>query len=400
MSNDFDQLMDKAGARHAAGDLAGAAEIYAGLLAREPGNEIVRFFNALAVFDLGQRTEAIDTLYDLVQRLPDIPKIRMDLGQMLEREGRYGEAADVFAAAAAQVPGDPAPHIMLGHMLSQTGDNAQAIAAYRKGLSIQPAIPEARTALARALMLEGLWAEADVECDRVLAAQPGHTGVMAMKSILYYETGRPDDARAIMNFDDRLMLRSIVDHCGAEGLADFNAALSEAITTHPTIAYEPKDYSTRKGYHTGDLTDATSGPIFEYLTWLRGEIDKVIAACRASRSDPFECRAPESYTLNVWGVVMENQGHQAAHIHRDAWLSGVYYPKVPADVRADDPDHAGWIEFGTPYEYPKRKTVSDIKLIMPEVGRAIFFPSYFYHRTIPLNATETRISTAFDVIPA
>jgi len=39
-------------------------------------------------------------------------------------------------------------------------------------------------------------------------------------------------------------------------------------------------------------------------------------------------------------------------------------------------------------------------LIMPEVGRAIFFPSYFYHRTIPLNATETRISTAFDVIPA
>ena len=29
-----------------------------------------------------------------------------------------------------------------------------------------------------------------------------------------------------------------------------------------------------------------------------------------------------------------------------AWLSGVYYPKIPDVVRADDPAHAGWIEFG------------------------------------------------------
>ena len=400
MSNDFDQLMEKAGERHAAGDLTGATAIYAGLLAREPDNDIVRFFNALAGFDLGQRVEAIETLTDLAARMHNIPKIRMDLGQMLEREGRYAEAADAFAAAAARMPGNPAPLIMLGHMLTQTGENAQAITAYRKGLDIQPDIHEARTALTRALMLEGLWYEADVECEKVLKAAAGHTGAMALKSILCYETGRSEQARAIMDFDDRLMVRNIIDHCGADSLAEFNVALSEAISTHPTIAYEPKDYSTRKGYHTGDITDAASGPIFEYLTWLRGEIDEVVVACRTARSDPFERRAPDNYKLNVWGVVMENQGYQAAHIHRDAWLSGVYYPKVPADVRADDPNHAGWIEFGTPYDYPKRKTVSDTKLIKPEVGRVIFFPSYFYHRTVPLNATDTRISIAFDVIPA
>jgi hypothetical protein len=29
----------------------------------------------------------------------------------------------------------------------------------------------------------------------------------------------------------------------------------------------------------------------------------------------------------------------------------------------------------------------------------ILFPSYFYHRTIPFEASETRISIAFDAMP-
>ncbi|MGJ3261544.1 MAG: putative 2OG-Fe(II) oxygenase [Rhodospirillales bacterium] len=399
MSGNFDRQMEKAGKRHAAGDYKGAAKIYRTLLARDPGNDIVRFFHALAEFDLGKREKAIDTLKDITTRVRDVPKIHMDLGHMLDREARYAEAADAFAAAARLSPMEPGPHIMSGHMRMQMGDADAAVDGYRKGLDLQPGANEARVALTRALMTAGRWDEAALECERVLRAAPGHTGAMALKSIVCYETGNADEARKIADFEKRLMIHDIADHVGADQVESVNASLSEAITNHPTIAYEPRDYSTKKGYHTGDITRDTSGPIPPFLDWIRAEVDALIARCRETQADDFERRAPAAYKINAWGVVMEDQGHQASHIHRDAWLSGVYYPKVPDAVSEDDDTHAGWIEFGTPHDYPKRKTVSDVKMLLPRPGRAIFFPSYFYHRTVPLKATETRISIAFDVIP-
>jgi uncharacterized protein (TIGR02466 family) len=220
-----------------------------------------------------------------------------------------------------------------------------------------------------------------------------------MQSVICYELGRADEARAIMDFDKRLMSLDIADTRGLPEADLLNAALAEAVSTHPSIAYEPKDYSTKKGYHTGEIANEESGPIHELLNWIRAEIDAVIAESRATRDDAFARNAPAAYRLNAWGVVMEDQGHQSSHIHRDAWLSGVYYIKVPASVTETDPDHAGWIEFGTPHDYPKRKTTSDITLIRPRPGKAILFPSYFYHRTIPLRSTDTRICIAFDAIP-
>ena len=90
MSGNFDRQMEKAGKRHATGDYKGATKIYRSLLARDPGNDIVKFFHALAEFDLGNREKAIDTLKNITTRVRDVPKIHMDLGHMLEREARYG----------------------------------------------------------------------------------------------------------------------------------------------------------------------------------------------------------------------------------------------------------------------------------------------------------------------
>jgi len=149
----------------------------------------------------------------------------------------------------------------------------------------------------------------------------------------------------------------------------------------------------------GDITGDTSGSISELLTWVRTEIDAIITECQANAKDPFYKRAPASYSLNAWGVVMEDHGHQDSYIQRDAWISGVYYIKVLASVHRDDPESGGWIEFGVPHDYSEYKTVSETKLIMPEVGNAIMFPAYFYHRTIPLRPSDTRICIAFDAIP-
>ena len=106
------------------------------------------------------------------------------------------------------------------------------------------------------------------------------------------------------------MSLDIADTRGLPEADLLNAALAEAVSTHPSIAYEPKDYSTKKGYHTGEIANEESGPIHELLNWIRAEIDAVIAESRATRDDAFARNAPAAYRLNAWGVVMEDQGHQ------------------------------------------------------------------------------------------
>ncbi len=107
------------------------------------------------------------------------------------------------------------------------------------------------------------------------------------------------------------------------------------------------------------------------------------------------CPPPPRWRLNAWGV---DAGHQTPHIHRDAWLSGCCDVRVPASIRRDDAAHAGWIAFGEPDPYPRRKTTSPTRALWPEAGLAVLFPATFYHRTAPHAGAERRISLAFDVL--
>lgn len=96
---------------------------------------------------------------------------------------------------------------------------------------------------------------------------------------------------------------------------------------------------------------------------------------------------------------MERQGHQLPHTHPDAWISGVYYPKLPQIVNGPGEQHAGWIEFGRPLAEYLGAIEPEVMAVQPREGLLVLFPSYFYHRTIPFDTDEERISVAFDVVP-
>ena len=115
---------------------------------------------------------------------------------------------------------------------------------------------------------------------------------------------------------------------------------------------------------------------------------------------PFPAAAPAKLTLSVWGVVMQAAGHQIAHIHPAAWLSGVYYAKVPDVVEKGNGSEAGWIAFGRPPEHFHNRVEPEVRAIRPEPGLMVLFPSYFYHHTVPFETDETRVSIAFDLMPA
>ena len=100
--------------------------------------------------------------------------------------------------------------------------------------------------------------------------------------------------------------------------------------------------------------------------------------------------------ITLWGTVLGAQGHQVSHVHPDGWLSGVYYAAVPLSIDNDlkAENRNGWIEFGRSQTYPKSKAVPETKTFEPIEGHLYLFPSYFYHRTIPFESDEKRVSLA------
>ena len=92
-------------------------------------------------------------------------------------------------------------------------------------------------------------------------------------------------------------------------------------------------------------------------------------------------------------------GHHVPHFHSAGWLSSAYYAALPPTMSEALPGStAGHIQFGSPpaglgLDLPARR------IVRPEPGRLVLFPSYLWHGTLPFPGEGTRLTAAFDVVP-
>ena len=101
---------------------------------------------------------------------------------------------------------------------------------------------------------------------------------------------------------------------------------------------------------------------------------------------------------SAWFVKMQSGGHLSSHIHEDGWISGAVYLAIPKDSGPGGQE--GAIELSSDGdEYPRLHDEFEKKVILPNAGDVIFFPSSVFHRTIPFSSNEERICIAFDVKP-
>ena len=235
-------------------------------------------------------------------------------------------------------------------------------------------------------------------CDAFLDDHPGNISVLAFKAIALGERGRMDDVRALYDFDRLLRPARLSAPEGFADMADFNRALSEHVLGHPSLVHAPASQATRFGRHSGEMLVEPKGPMAALETKIMDAVEGYRQAVPADSAHPFLAQRPEHMGLSVWDVAIDSQGHQLAHIHPSAWLSGVYYARIPGIIGDHDPAHAGWIEFGRAPEDFHATAEPEVRLIKPAEGLMILFPSYFYHRTVPFESDEVRISIAFDVL--
>lgn len=106
----------------------------------------------------------------------------------------------------------------------------------------------------------------------------------------------------------------------------------------------------------------------------------------AHRDDPWTI-------VGSWSILLNGQGHHAAHIHPRGLLSSASYWLVPDEVDADG--QPGWLELGNPPP-GLAQGLGSLHTVRPQPGTLVLFPSTLYHGTRPITQ-GTRMTVAFDV---
>jgi uncharacterized protein (TIGR02466 family) len=148
------------------------------------------------------------------------------------------------------------------------------------------------------------------------------------------------------------------------------------------------------GWHSdGNLFDVPAEPI---QTLRRAALQSVMEATRSVTSKV----DPANLDTKVFGWMNMNPtgGFNAPHTHPGAHWSGVYYVRQP-EV---DSGNSGMIEFLDPrsdlpgWRLLQAKAFRSKRMIRPEAGEIVIFPSYLMHWVYPNESGGERVTIAFN----
>ncbi|MCG8544296.1 MAG: tetratricopeptide repeat protein [Alphaproteobacteria bacterium] len=382
------------------GRLDEAVDSYRNAGALDPSAVDVQNNLGTVLIELGSFDEAIDALRRAVFLAPGDVAAHTNLGTALKHAGRFEEAVESQRHATALAPGSADAHFNLGMALAQSGDHESAVDSYKKALASDATLARAGAKLCASLMATGRYEEALGACDEFLSRVPAERSILAIKAFVLQDMGRATEAGDLADYETLIHPIEVAVPDEFESLDAFNAALVAHVLDHPSLVVSPTSHATVNGRHTGNLLVEPKGPFaaFEKILWQA--VEDYTRQRLPDDNHPYLSAWPTLDRVVAWSVVMDRDGHQVPHIHPSGWLSGVYYPELPGVISDSDPAREGWIEFGLPPDdIPVRETPT-LKLFQPKEGRLFLFPSYFYHRTVPYQTQERRVSIAFDFLAA
>ncbi len=358
----------------------------------------------LALTKGGHTQQGIDAYRKSHALNPSDPGLISQFAATLAKHDEHDEAAviaeNLLAEKPAQLPANQADDFLrLGNAMRFAGRLDLAIECYRRCLQANPAAGQGYLYLAAALVESGNTQQALETIEKSLQLQPGYQSALALKITILQKLDRYDEARELLDLEKFVQISDLDTPRGYATVEEFNQKLVRRVMAEPSLEFERTGHATRKGRHTDALDIEGDGPYRDFASQVDQACVRFMDRLEWREGHPLLGRRPSRWRLQMWSVVMDSQGYQIPHTHDDGYLSGVYYPQLPAVI--DDPvnDEQGWLEFGRPAEELIGDTTLLSRRIQPKAGRLVIFPSYFVHRTIPFESDEARISIAFDLRP-
>ena len=364
-----------------------------------------------------------------VSRRPTHVEALRELAQLIwMRTADATRALAPVREALDRAPGDSGVRCLLGLLMDYTGSTPREVwSALVEG--------EARRdpALDLAAASAALSFDRDLALDHALAAAaaaPGHPFVALKLAEIRLARGELDQAAVLLAGTDEpaedqnwLSLKATLERLSgaSEGpaLNDYEAFVQGQVIDTPegwsdlitylddlaaalrrlhTFQTHPVGQSLRHGTQTHvDLRASEDPAIRAFFSAIDGPIGRYLERL-GNGDDPLRRRNTGAYRIaGCWSVQLVPGGYHAPHVHPEGWLSSACYIDLPTAVEAGGRE--GWIGFGAPPFVCATPTPPE-HYEKPEPGKLVLFPSYMWHGTVPFSGEETRLTIAFDVVPA
>lgn len=232
---------------HGAGDLQGAADIYANLLADRSDNHDAAYGLGTVRMQLGHTEDALPLLEQALRACPDAPEYAFNYAWALAQLGHNSEAAKGFKHAAALATGDDAMIVQICSRLMSLGHNYTAVEILGPE-SLRA--PDSRLIwLTLAIALGRVWdfRAAISAYDRALALSPGSARELLDYADLLFLAKQPEAAKKVLlqsktlgaSSPDALYLEARCEHIEGD-LGQVRRLLREAVAARPHfgIAWE------------------------------------------------------------------------------------------------------------------------------------------------------------------
>ena len=374
-----------------------AIAIYTKALEIGPKNFQALYGLSHAYLENSNFEEAISTATQALEVREEDPATLTILGVAHYQKENYSEAKRHLSQSVALNGTDQNTLVHLGRTELKLENFDQAIAIFEDASKHAVNSSILFSQLANALSASGKPAEAVEVCDQYLKTHPLSASLMQVKACALRDLQKFDESEQILGQADLVIAKHIEKPHKYQSLADFNLQLEKMIYEHPTYSRSHSNRATRNGLQTGSLMVDPSPTMREFILLINKEVKERIKELKNSKhaSHPWVANAPNDWDMNSWAIVLSNQGHQLSHIHPEAWLSGVYYVKIPKNIVTDN--YQGWIEFGEVTDQLYHEQKPPPRLIKPEEGMMVTFPSHSFHKVRQFESHEPRISISFDL---
>lgn len=344
--------------------------------------------------------DAHHTLIPLRQtrRAHDSAELAMLEARILTTAGDHDAAARVLADALVTMAARPDLHEAASRAAADRGDAKAQLDYAVAALRIEPSSGSAARAVVEALLHAGQVAEAEALLLKLLPGAPTDQGLIALLATTWRLTGDPRH-RVLCEDPALISLQPIGTPAGWSAPDAYLGELANTLRGLHSWRTHPLEQSLRHGSQTQvDLARSDLPVLRALFAALDTPIRAHIAALGAG-GDPLRGRILPGggyRILGAWSVLLPPGGRHVDHVHPQGWISSAFYVGLP-DALAHGQE--GWLSFGRP-GVPTRPRLAPFRALQPQPGHVALFPSYLWHGTEPFAGEQSRLTVAFDIVPA
>ena len=368
---------------------------------RFPDHALLHRVRARMHRELDAPGDPLQLLWQSARSAPMNADLWRALAELLNRLERKDEARAALAEARARgCPDTPELCLLKAMSLAFSGNENEATRQLDALDRACPGHPGIKLEFAQHLLSAGDPARAERLCAEVLQHAPLDQLALAYRGTAWQLLGDPRE-QWLLDYERMISRVEVPPPEGYASTAAFFEALAEALTSLHRMRAHPIEQTLRGGTQTNGFLFRLKVPLLRELeAQIRTAVRESLSAFPKNPEHPFWGRRSRGDGVRfsgAWSVRLNSAGYHTNHIHPDGWMSSALYVALPDEVRAGQ-DRAGYIQFGVPL-LDSDLALPPRRILKPEVGTLVLFPSYMWHGTIPFHSQQPRLTVAFDLLP-